>query len=296
MADEKDSYKKLVRKLYRKRRNLAIEEAENKRRGVPNWWKSDKYNFWQELNRGQRKWEFLRRSDVYWSDWQRYKNAKVGKAQDTLGKYLAEAYGLNKIIDPTTQGKNFSGKCSAIAAEGCGIYPIIEESESFLQSIGCAPAKEPEDAWQKEMSELADAMGEAREDHYGLIVNVKFNLAYPAIDQARFIGERLAKMQKVRKALSRSLEQSHNKYLEDDYIPFDIRERNRRGNKKTRDKGIEQDNHVLLLRVLDAANCGLTHEAIAEGLTEDGTLTDKSWDASTISRKIPYAQNLWRQM
>lgn len=297
MKNNDDPREALFRKINRKTKKNVAEAAENRKRGVPNWRESGDYNFWQGLNQSQRKWEFLRRSDDYWSDWLRYEKAKEGKTQAALGQILAETYGLKELVKPTIKGKDFTAKFSAIMAKGCEDYPIIEESESFLRSIGCRAPMEPETAWQKEMSTLADEMGTARDDPYGLIVTVKFNLEYSAIKQADFIYKRLQQMQKVRKRLMAELKlPKGQKYENDDYSPIEIRERNRRGNEKARDKKIEQDNHVLLLRVLDAANCRLTQEAIAEGLTEDGTLTKASWDTSTISRKVPYAKNLWRQM
>jgi len=274
---------------------LAVEEEQNRTWGVPNWRVVDGYpKQWDDLNPHEQKWEFLRRNQTYRSNWLRFQNAKTKKEQATLTNLYADSYNLKKLIDPRQNWENFNATFSTPAAKACGPYPIIKESREFLISMGYA--KQEQSEWDKKLASLADKMGAVR-DIYGLKVMVEFNLEYSAIGQARFVEKRLVKMQKARKALMQTLKQPKNDYVEGDYVPIIIRERNRASlNKKTRDKKTRKDYAPILLRIFDAVNCGRTQNEIIEILTEDNTLGDTSWDQSTLSRKIAYVHDLWRQM
>lgn len=298
---EEAEYAKLKKRALRiKTRHKAAqakEDAEIKDRGIPNWRNSEDYPVWQKLTKDQQKWEFLRRSPSYRNDWSRYLAAKAKKHNTIIGEYLAPSYGLKKLIDPKIDWKLFREKFSGHAAKGCEGFPIIEESESFLASTRAVLPDATNNGWPDGMEELAYKMGTPRDDPYGLIVNVRFSLEFSPEKQAAFVCQRLKQMQKVRKKLMADIKPPKGQeYGDDDYLPIKIRERNRAGNKKARDKNVKEENHILLLHVLDAANCGLKHEDIAAGLTEHEILTGETWDASTISRKVAYAKNLWRQM
>lgn len=281
------------------------ELIESKKWGVPSWKSKNKYPDWKILSLDQKRWEFLRRTKEYRSDWARAENAEKSQPIKTSNKFsrpfdkksIARRYGISHAVPPQHDYKDLPKEFKFTEQPVYG-GEIIYPRPKYYQELK-RKQRTQELTCDEEIALLAEKdhlrLLTPPKDWHNLCAWVEFDFSQNLDDQLATAKINLQKARKEAKAFMDSLRNPEDKYDPYDYAPHDINDSTRTPRGPNQELMGSEKVHpdIVLLRVLDAKNCGRRNEEIAVDL---GELIGKYINPSTISKNYSDAELRWKRL
>jgi len=256
------------------RRVSATPEKEQQEReiwNIPNWRTLDGYPVnWDALSSDQKQWEFLRRNKLYrqhWEEWSKNKPSKCSVSGRSYAGKLSFNYRLPHDITPQTSWDELPVNFEFMP-ESHGRGEIVWPRSPIPFSKDSNVGVDKDDLEKRFELFFHKEAKKPPTDWYDMKVWVEFDLSHSLSKQIQAAEINLEKAQKELKIFMDSIKRERCEYTSDQLEPKVV------GTKKTKEPSTPKINficpfEVVLLRVYDAYNSGVTDKVITDILLRE---------------------------